>query len=273
MKLLMRVFLVLGLFVTMSSISSCSKSPEKSIIGKWEVVISNLGEDVGIDVGSIWEFHKDGNLSIILDSGRDYHGSYLIGSNSNNIIIQLPLEFYPKGVNETIPINGFVTEISKNSLVLDCALLYEPWHLEFVRTEKSIQTIEERILGTWEVVGCYASLCGSITNLESEYGDLYEFNSSHKIRIQDEDTICEGTYSVSGDLKIAINGTTRTFRIDNLNSTELKLSWEVSSFMIYYYELEKTTKLIGAQNRRIKATANPSEGGAVSGGGTYQKGQ
>ena len=237
MKTKKKILLLLCL-VGIMSITSCSKSPEQSIIGKWKVVSFSEDNERESMNGSVWEFHNDGSLScfgLFLDGfSIEYKGNYVIGMNSNNIMVGLSDE----NSDDIYTFNGLITELTRNRLVLDLVLLWNHIHLEFERTNNRPPTIEESLRGTWKVVDCY--LYDSQHTIESSIGDLYEFSSTKKVVHQHDGTIREGTYFVNSQGLELNYGNDNEIRwiITDINSSATKLFVE-RQIINLYYELDK----------------------------------
>lgn len=244
-----KILLMLCLAVIMS-ITSCSKTPEQSIIGKWKVV--SFSEDGEFeDYSSIWEFHNDGSLScfdVFSDVlSIEYKGNYFFGanSNSNNIIVGLPDEVLDDMLKGLYPITGFITELTRNRLVLDLFTFGTSIHIEFERTNNRPQTIQESLWGTWKVIDCY--LFDSQHTFEASIGDLYEFNSTERVVHQHDGETREGTYSVNWqglELNYGNDNKIRWIITDiNSNSTKLFVEERITQVMgqniALYYVLEK----------------------------------
>lgn len=83
MKKLLKIFALLTCIATMGIMSSCTKSNEDLIVGKWEVVDPAITTQ-GVPIQLIWEFSVDGKFavtSIPISDYSSYVGIYVINGD------------------------------------------------------------------------------------------------------------------------------------------------------------------------------------------------
>lgn len=115
MKKLLRVFALLACVATMGIMSSCTKSNEDLIVGKWELVtIENDGTIYGReaqDLTDFWRFTADGTWIMYYKEERD-QGNYKINGDK--------LFLYEDGYYSEL----HILELSESKMILNNCIIY-----------------------------------------------------------------------------------------------------------------------------------------------------
>lgn len=116
----MKLLAILCCIATLGLLTSCSKSNEDLILGKWKCVASHIsGEDDDNEaVGNVWEFKSDGTVIMTETDGDIDYGTYTI--NETNLSV----------TSNGMTIPGQIAKLTNKKLIVDFIFL-TTIHLEF----------------------------------------------------------------------------------------------------------------------------------------------